>query len=92
MLEFEPEVRCTASEALSHEYFWNHSANMGPDNLGKVSNLKDKVEFEDFEKALEKLLQDPDDCHATRLKGTLRPATRMPIGPIKLTLVALCLL
>ena len=72
MLEFDPESRCSASEALSHEYLADIQE-MNQDIRGEVSILhsKDKEAFQQFEIDLESLLKDTEDTHALKLKEIL---------------------
>ena len=74
MLEFDPQSRCGATEALTHEYFAEEGGAEGEDRVTGEFNVlhsKDKEAFDRLESELEALLRDEEDTHALKLKQIL---------------------
>ena len=84
MLEFDPDTRCGAAEALSHEFFRegveegegedrkNETANWGEVNAVASHTGRDREAFDRLETELEQLLRDEDDTQSLKLKRILQ--------------------
>ena len=72
MLEFDPESRCSATEALSHEYFEEMTRNH-QDIHGEISvaHSRDKETFKRFEIDLDNLLKERAQQDTAGLKEIL---------------------
>lgn len=72
MLEFDPSSRCSATEALSHEYFAEISK-VNQDIYGEISvaHSKDKEAFKQFEIEIDSLLSQDSETFVANLKKIL---------------------
>ncbi|QDZ25586.1 serine/threonine protein kinase [Chloropicon primus] len=74
MLEFDPETRCGATEALTHEYLRDDENLMADATIYGEFNVlhsKGKEAFDKLEMELDTLLKDEDDTHSLKLKRIL---------------------